>query len=320
MKIYIIEKKKGRVYKSEDIVCSLTGLELIHDEKGAPVVPGFYISISDTRNYWALALCAEAPIGIDIEEISRPVRATVAKRLHKTEREYLSALDEESREWKEEFLSIWTRKEAYMKLKGEGLRMGLSSFCVIDDGQSKSFVRKNLVIGIAGDSCEYEIEDCDYDAPFEKSCLEAAADILALRMHGTEELKKKLHGKGYSDKDIEETVKKLKGYNYLNDGVYAKIKAENLSRGGKAPRLIEAELRKRGLSKEDAVAAASVYKEGQKEAAESIADKLCVSAKLPEGENRAGAVRRLKAKIARKLESLGYESNVIYDILDKLKL
>lgn len=320
MKIYIIEKKKGRIYKSEDIVRFLTGGELGHDEKGAPFLEGFYVSISDTRNYWTLALSEEGPIGIDIEELSRPLKAATAKRLHRKEQEYLAALNEGSREWKEEFLSIWTRKEAYMKLRGEGLSMGLPSFCVIGDGQSKSFIRKNLVIGIAGDGCEYEIENRDYDAPFEKSCLEAAADILSLRMYGTEELRKKLRIKGYSDKDIDKAVAKLEDYNYLNDRVYAKAKAESISRRGGSPRLIEADLIKRGLSREDAREAAAIYEDGQRALAAEIAGKIFASAKLPEGEDYPAAALKLKAKIARKLTSLAYESNIIYDILDKLEL
>ena len=132
MNILFLEKNKYRVYKSEQIVEALLGKMLTH-ENGAPKMEGAYISISDTKNYWCCAV-SENPVGIDIEEFSRTVKPALAKKLHSKEQEYLSALSPGGSEWREEFLSIWVRKEAFMKLKEEGLRMGLASFSVIDDG------------------------------------------------------------------------------------------------------------------------------------------------------------------------------------------
>lgn len=316
MRVFIVEKSKGKIYKSESMVRTLFNYELSHDEDGAPYVEGACISISDTKNFWACSVC-DHPIGIDIEEASRTVKAAVAKRLHKDERAYLSVLTEESSEWKEEFLSIWVKKEAYMKLKGEGLKMGLASFSVIDTGLAKSKKYKRLFVGYAGDS-ECEISMAEYDAPFEKSCLESASDMLDARMYTEAELSKKLMQKGYSKEDIDEAMLKLKDYAYINDENYAKAYAEKLARDGKGPVKIEMELVKKGIERSLAKVAAAQYKEDQKPKALDAAQKVLknVDLKSLEREER----EKYLAKVARKLSSLGYESGVIYDTIDKLRL
>ena len=87
---------------------------LTHDGDGAPRLScGMGISVSDTKNYWCCAL-TEGAVGLDIEE-NRNVKAVMVKRLHPLEQQYLSGLEPEGREWTEEFLTIWTRKESYMK-------------------------------------------------------------------------------------------------------------------------------------------------------------------------------------------------------------
>ena len=71
MKISLIRKERGRVYKSADIVRALFGFELDHDGERAPHLKGpecegLFISISDTVNYWAC--CIEPhPVGLDME-------------------------------------------------------------------------------------------------------------------------------------------------------------------------------------------------------------------------------------------------------------
>ena len=173
MKIHLIKKEKGRVYRSEDMVRALFGLELAHDEGGAPFLRSEegaaerFVSITDTKNYWACAV-EGSRIGLDMEEAGRAVKPAVAKRFHKDEQAYLAVLSEGGREWTEEFLSIWTRKEAWAKYCGKGLKLPFSEFSVLDGalpapeqensakGQADqlvpvvSFAYKNLVFGIAG--------------------------------------------------------------------------------------------------------------------------------------------------------------------------
>lgn len=305
MKISIVKKEKGRIYKSDYIVRNLLGAELSHDEKGAPHIDGGFISITDTRNYWACAV-SDNPVGLDMEEASRLVKPAVAKRFHPEEIAYLAGLDESSSEWKEEFLSIWVKKEAYMKLAGEGIRMGLNKFSVMDDNTAKCFRIKDLFVGIAGcQSCEYEF--VKIDAPFEKSCLESAAAMLDIRMHSSGELRKKLADKGYPKDEIDEAIEKLREYSYVNDEEYAGIYAKKLAAQGKAGRRIEYELMKKGIDKSVAKEASAGLSESSFDAAMRVA-----------GSMKCQTEKDL-ARIGRKLASLGYETSVIYDILSKLK-
>jgi len=312
MIVFVIEKQKGRKYKSEDIIRTLFNLELAHNEDGMPLIDGACISISDTKNYWVCAK-SDVPIGIDIEE-PRSIRPNVSKRLHKKEQEYLAPLSEGSREWTEEFLSIWVRKEAYMKLMGKGFKLGLSSFSVIDNDDIQFRKIGKLYFGYAGDlDCNFEYPA--YEAPFEVSCLDAAAGILDAGLYTEAEIIKKLTAKGYPKEDINEAVRKLSEYGYVNDSQYAKTLAEKLSKSGKAPKRIALELQKKGVSKELAREAADEYHGDVKAKALSIAKKTLGDLNLNELD-REEKQKKL-AKVCRKLASLGYESEIIYDIIER---
>ncbi len=101
------------------------------NEKGAPVahLHGLYVSGSHTEGCCAAA-ASLAPVGIDVEPIA-PLREKVAKRMY-SEREqawmYAHADPDEA------FTLLWTLKEAYGKLCGEGLSAAKTvEFCEEDD-------------------------------------------------------------------------------------------------------------------------------------------------------------------------------------------
>lgn len=101
-------------------------------ELGKPYIEGFpnyHISLSHCEGMIAFA-CASAPIGIDIEK-ERKNCLSLAKRFF-TENEYNRII--ESEDQKKEFLLVWTRKEAYVKMTGQGLSVPLSSFDVYEAG------------------------------------------------------------------------------------------------------------------------------------------------------------------------------------------
>ena len=336
VKINLIKKEKGRVYKSEKIVKDLFGYDLLHNKDGAPYLEkdgqdtGLYISISDTKNYWACAI-EGVPIGIDIEELSRKVRPAIVRRFHKDEREYLEALSEGGREWTEEFYSIWTRKEAYSKLRRKGLSIDFSRFNVLDnmvDGAPLGyFSAKGLMFGIAGDTDGFAAP-ADYDAPMEKSALDFAAGLLDVRAYSSAEILNKLKERGYKEKESEEAIEKLKEYGYINDENYAKSLARRSAESGKGARRIQTELIQKGLDKSLAKDAALEYKEGERERALEIANKICEKAALPkeipdgfeEKQEYYEKRRKLAGKISRKLTSLGYEASIIYEILEDIKI
>lgn len=305
MKIYLVKKEKNRIYKSEDLVLALTGKTLSHNEKGAPQVEEGYISITHTPRYWACGL-SERPVGIDMEESSRHLSFAVVKKLHPAEREYLSVLSEGSSEWREEFLSIWTKKESYLKYLGKGLAGGLSGFCVLEGQESGletplyGLVRGPLVFAATE---AFEVVSAAYEAPMNKTALEAGADILDLRGYSRRDLCSKLLDRGYSAEEAEEAAGKLEERGYINDEEYARSLAEKYLQRGYASARIELELKKKGVPGEIARRFREEAREGDSKRAAAQA------AKLPAGDEKE------KAKAARKLASLGYDAHTVYELL-----
>ncbi len=337
--IQLVKKSRGRIYKSEDIVRALTGRGLTHDEFGAPLFSdgaGGYISISDTKNYWACCV-SDSPVGIDMEEKGRRVRREIAKRFHKDEQEYLSVLSGTESEWAEEFFSIWTRKEAWSKLKGKGYAIGFTRFSVLDGCPEgipiASFTKGDLIFGIAGDT-EGRVVPAEYDAPMEKTALDYAGDLLDARGYTEQELSKKLLEKGYAEEEVRSALDKLRDYGYVNDEAYARGMAEKGMREGKGSARIETELKKRGIDPELAREAAASDRSSERERALAEAEKMLLKAGgLPHlsdmdeessEESRAakreacGARQKMLAKVSRRLSALGYSASVIYSVIEEI--
>lgn len=305
MKIYLVKKEKNRIYKSEDMVPALTGRNFTHNEKGAPLVEDGYVSVTHTAGYWACAL-SDRPVGIDMEELSRKLSPAAAKKLHPAEKEYLSVLSEGSAEWREEFLRIWTKKESYLKYLGKGLAGGLSGFCVLEGQECNletplfCLVRGPLVFAATE---EFEVVTAAYEAPMNKSALEAGADILDMRGYSSRELQKKLEDRGYAASDAEAAVNLLEERGFLNDEEYARSLAEKFARRGYAAARIELELKKKSVPSDIARKYRDAYKETDGLRASAQA------AKLPVRDEKE------KARAARKLASLGYDVHTVYDLL-----
>ncbi len=95
-------------------------------ERGKPFLPGgisFNLSHSGAL---AVLATAESDVGVDVEPLSRPFgEATVRRVLLPEERQWLEARP------REDFLRLWTRKEAVLKCRGCGLALRPSAFSVL---------------------------------------------------------------------------------------------------------------------------------------------------------------------------------------------
>lgn len=110
------------------MVCSRHGRldqEISEGEHGKPEIDGFYFNLSHSGN---MVLCAvsENSVGCDIEKIETPT-LKIAKRFF-TENENIYLDHFEENEKAEEFFRLWTMKEAYVKMTGEGLTCSLKDF------------------------------------------------------------------------------------------------------------------------------------------------------------------------------------------------
>ena len=338
MKLYLIKKKKGRKYTSEACAKAAAGIALEHDASGRPVAAGenspradLHLSVSDTKNWWGL-LTAESPCGLDLEENSRNLTAAAAKKLHPMEQQYLAGLEPLSSEWRTEFLNIWVRKEAYMKYCGEGLRLGLGKFSVLDEkldyapqicakNHPAAYVSSvNALSGLtAAAACGLPFEDpevieCSYAGENEKNVLDEAAELLTARSLTKAELAKKLKGQGFESPDIEEAAQRLEELGYVDDGAYAARYAADAARKGKGRLRIERELSQKGMDAQtakDAIEALSGEEDVLSERERAMAE----AEKMLRGEKPD---QKTLARIGRRLSSLGYEPSVIWDVLHNL--
>jgi len=132
---------------SKETGLSVKNIAFKYGEHGKPSleVPGFnndnyHFSVSHSNNCIAF-VSNTAPIGIDIEQLA-PARMKVAKRFFcEAEYEYLTSLD--PCHSSVEFTTIWTKKEAYFKMTGDGLTKKIDSVNVLNFSDNIMFYSKN---------------------------------------------------------------------------------------------------------------------------------------------------------------------------------
>ncbi len=114
--------------------CTPAALQFRYGRRGKPEVDSggldLRFNLSHSGGVAVVAVARGREVGIDVERI-RPEAATdaIARRFFSPrEVEALAALPPKER--LEAFFRCWTRKEAYIKARGEGLRIPLSSFDV----------------------------------------------------------------------------------------------------------------------------------------------------------------------------------------------
>ena len=99
-------------------------------EHGKPMVDGLEFSLSHSGN---LVICAvsDKPVGCDVEKIRKAPKGVAKRYYSDTERAYLSRFLED--EYDREFFRLWTLKESYVKMTGEGLRVPFDAYEMVAD-------------------------------------------------------------------------------------------------------------------------------------------------------------------------------------------
>ena len=147
---YSVELSRERFICARGILKELLG-KYIHVEPksisftlgrlGKPYLPDKFSSelqfnSTDTQQEALFAFCRSAEIGIDVEFLTRNVRHHEIARRKFSRHEYDQYLQHPKSQQKNFFLKIWTRKEAYGKAKGFGIRYRLNSVNLVDDAGS----------------------------------------------------------------------------------------------------------------------------------------------------------------------------------------
>lgn len=105
-------------------------IQIDFHEKGKPFFPDFpdfKFNITHGGNIIAVAFCDDCEVGIDTESIDRKVNPMIAERYFTpTETKSLQKITPQQRP--HALLNLWTIKEAYLKMTGDGLSKPLNSF------------------------------------------------------------------------------------------------------------------------------------------------------------------------------------------------
>lgn len=100
------------------------------NEHGKPFLVGFpeiHFNLSHSHGAAVCALCRNAAVGVDVEDIGRHTNFSIAGRFFSSyETELVSKAS--GAEKRKLFFDIWTLKEAYIKAVGKGLSIPLNSF------------------------------------------------------------------------------------------------------------------------------------------------------------------------------------------------
>ena len=110
------------------------------EEKGKPVLKGFELcfSISHSGAYWVLLVSPEN-CGVDIQEIKKVDCDKISQRFYRSEEyEYVA------KKGLDGFFDIWTRREAFGKMTGEGFNC--SPPCFID-GDGETLIDETSYLG-----------------------------------------------------------------------------------------------------------------------------------------------------------------------------
>ncbi len=126
--------------------------EIKRDENGKPFCDAVQFNASHSDGLCVLAV-GDRPIGVDVERV-RPFSARekfAARYFSESERAEI----ERAADPAEEFFGIWTKKEAYLKMTGEGLRADISAL------ETADIAAETRALTVRGE--KYIISICEQD-------------------------------------------------------------------------------------------------------------------------------------------------------------
>lgn len=137
---------------------------------------------------------------------------------------------------------------------------------------------------------------------------DVALKYLTSRARTRGEMEKHLREKGFEKEEIQETIQRLEQLHYLDDMDYCLRYFEYAFGKGRGTLRAKRELEEKGVSREIIQIAFEEY-----EAEESELDRARQqAAKIAAGKEPD---RKLMAKIGRRLTTMGYSSDVIYQVI-----
>lgn len=137
---------------------------------------------------------------------------------------------------------------------------------------------------------------------------DAALKYLSFRARTCGEVERHLLSKGFDVEEIRQTIERLKELRYVDDEDYCVRYLEYAAGKGRGPLRIRRELEEKGVDRETIQIAFEEY-----ETEESDLDRAKEQAeKIARGKP---VDKKLLARIGRRLHSMGYPSDVIYQVI-----
>lgn len=146
-----------------------------------------------------------------------------------------------------------------------------------------------------------------------KTPMETAVMLLTRQPMSRLALKRKLHDKGFSWKDSEETVSECERYGYINDKLVAEAKVALMRDRGDGAKKIKLHLRLKGFEKETIDDAFKSDDKNSERDEISIAMTL-LQRKKPSFDSEPDQIRK-KTKALRILASKGFSAGISYEAL-----
>ena len=309
---------------------------------GKPYIDGFdFFSISHTENVWAVLFC-ERECGLDIQLAKKCKASSIAERFyHPDDAAALAAIrSEDEQKGYDGFFRLWARREALVKAAG-GSIAGSDIPSVLEDRvvyEGASYGIRDIAIpdmpglyaalAVRGGEADGEIgfkKMADKKDKQKKTAFEAACSYLSNRMHTTAEVRKHLESREYGEEEITEAVNELIGLRYLDDYLYAARYYEYNREKKRGVKRAERELMEKGIDHETVRNAKEdfLYEQGVDEYSDAL--EIARGEVFTKKDVYGDAVivkeldDRLRARIARKLESKGFSRSDIYRVLDTLR-
>lgn len=129
---YALDREYQMDFTEEMICYARNGKPMLKNAEGSRPV---HFNISHCRGMVVCAL-SDCPIGIDVESSRNVTIPMIRKICNEQEEQYIAGNDN-----KDSFLELWTLKESYLKMTGEGIRIPLHQvnfyFTEIDENNHK---------------------------------------------------------------------------------------------------------------------------------------------------------------------------------------
>jgi 4'-phosphopantetheinyl transferase len=130
---YLVSRVLARVALSAETGEPLAGWQFVHNAHGKPAVASEYsppleFNLSHTRGLVVCGVSRLGPVGVDVEELSRPMREVDFARRFFAPSEAAALESAADAERHELFFRFWTLKEAWLKAVGLGLSFPLERF------------------------------------------------------------------------------------------------------------------------------------------------------------------------------------------------